>query len=495
MARFRPVSTPIVRPLCGRLALALGLSVLWLIGTAQEPQAPAVPAEDAQAPIPADSTEPATPAADTRASAPAAEAEASLSAEDDSIVEDPQAEIPSETHLSRLETQIVFLDLVEERRFEEALPYAETIAELTETEFGSPSTELATSLANVAYIQRGLRNFDESNEAFATSIDMFRELEGPFTPSTINLLVSMGENFQTTGEYFQALNIFEEARTVNRREYGLLNPDQIEIVYRISSALSGMRRYEEAHQMQQDALRLMERFHGTESLEILPYIYRYAEWLASAFLFEGARDQYLRAMDIIREFEGPESGLLVRPLRQMGNTFRRQKVAEGRGIGALRRALEVAEAQPEPDTLELARVLRDIGDWYTAFSRVGGSSEEYLRAWELLGSVEDGERLREEWFADADGDYVLREYPSTRGIVEADEPGAVEGFVRIVFDIDVSGKPLNVNVLESDPPEFKDATMLRAVSRSRFRPRIEDGEIVYSPGLIRNFTFHYIPEE
>ena len=37
---------------------------------------------------------------------------------------------------------------LEERRFEEALPYAETIAELTETEFGSPSTELATSLAN-----------------------------------------------------------------------------------------------------------------------------------------------------------------------------------------------------------------------------------------------------------------------------------------------------------------------------------------------------------
>ncbi len=465
MAQSWPQSTPTERPLCGRLALALGLSVLWLPGTAQEP---ATPPEDAEAGVAAE----ATPA-----------------------LEGTEAEIPSETHLARLETQIVFLDLVEERRFEEALPYAENMVELTAEEFGSPSTELATALTNLALIQRRLENYDESNEAFVNAIDAFRDMEGPFTPSTITPLVTMGANYYSTGEYFQALPIFEEARTVNRRAYGLLNPDQIEIVYHISATLANMRRYEEAHQMQQDALRLMERFHGSDTLEMLPYVYRYAEWLTSGFQFETARDQYLRAMDIIREFDGPESGMLVRPLRLMGNTFRVQKLAEGRGIGALRRALEVAEAQAEPDTRELARVLRDIGDWYTAFSRVGTSGENYLRAWELLGSVEDGESLRAEWFDDGDGDYVLREYPSSRGVVDADEPEAVEGYVRIVFDVDIDGKPLNVNVLESDPPGFKDATMRRAIGRSRFRPRIVEGELAYAPGLIRNFTFYYIPDE
>lgn len=468
MARFRPQSTPIERPLCGRLALALGLSIFWLTTAAQEAEAPAGIMEDAEASVP-----------DEQASA---------------STEAPP-EIPSETQLTRLETQIVFLDLVEERRFEEALPYAEAMVELTEEEFGSPSAELATALTNLGFIQRGLRNYDESNEALISAIDIHRELEGPFSPATITPLVSMGANYDATREYFQALSIFEEARTVNRRAYGLLNPDQIDIVYRIASTLANMRRYEEAHQQHQDALRLMERFHGSDSLEILPYLYRYAEWLASGFQFEGARNQYLRAMDLITELDGPESGLLVRPLRELGNTFRLQKVAEGRGIGALRRALEVAEAQAEPDNLELARVLRDIGDWYTAFTRVGASGEEYLRAWELLGSVEGGEELRREWFDDGDGDYVLREFPSSRGVVDADEPGAVEGYVRMTFDVNVNGKPLNVNVLESDPPGFKDATMRRAISRSRFRPRIVDGEIVYAPGLIRNFSFHYVPEE
>ncbi len=471
MARLRPVSAPLERPLCGRLTLLLAPSLLWLSAAAQEAETPETPMT------------------------PTADAEAGVSAEEPLILEGAEAEIPSEAQLTRLETQIAFLDLVEERRFEEALPYAETMVELTEAEFGSPSAELATALTNLAYIRRSLQNFDESNETFVSAIDMFRELEGPFTPSVISPLVSMGANFHANGEYFQALNLFEEARTVNRRAYGLLNPDQIEIVYNISATLTSMRRYEEAHQQQQDALRLMERLHGSDTLEFLPYIYSYAQWLVSAFQFEAARDQYLRATDIIRELEGSESGLLVHPLREMGNTFRVQKVAEGRGIGALRRALEIAEAQTEPDTLELARVLRDIGDWYTAFSRVGPSGEEYLRAWELLGSVEDGETLRAEWFDDGDGDYVLREYPSSRGVVDSNEPGAVAGFVRIVFDIDVDGKPLNVNVLESDPPGFKDATMLRAIGRSRFRPRIVDGELAYAQGRVRNFSFHYIPEE
>jgi len=468
MAQLPPQSTPIERPLCGRLALVLGLSVVWLTAAGQESVSPATPPENADTAGPAEET-------------PA--------------VEGTPAEIPSETHLSRLETQIVFLDLVEERRFEDALPYAETMVELTEAEFGSPSDELATVLTNLALIQRRLENYDESNEAFLRAIEMYRDLEGPFTADAITALVAMGANYYSTGEYFQALSIFQEARTVNRRAFGLLNPEQIEIVYNISSTLASMRRFEDAHELQQDALRLMERFHGSESLELLPYMYRYAEWLASGFQFEAARNQYLRAMELIRQLDGPESGLLVPPLRQMGNTFRRQKLAEGRGIGALRRALEVAEAQAEPDVLELARVLRDIGDWYTAFSRVGTTNEEYLRAWELLGSVENGEELRTEWFDDDDGDYVLREYPSSRGVVDSDEPGAVEGYVRIAFDIDVDGKPLNVNVIESDPPGYKDATMQRAIGRSRFRPRIVDGELAYASGLIRNFTFHYIPDD
>ena len=455
-----------------RVAAVLGLGAIWASAAGQLAEEPRLP--------PGQSDElPAAADAQSDAGEPVAEDAAQL--------------LPSEAYLNRLEAQIDLIDLVNQRRFEEALPLAHTMVTLTEAEFGSPSDELATALNNLAIVQRNLEQYDDSTASFLAAIDMFREVDGQFTEKIIGPLVSLGANYHATGDYAQALGLFQEARTVSRRSFGLLNPEQVDIVYHIAATLATMHRYEEAHQQQEDALHLMERVHGVDTMEVLPFIYRYAEWLVSAFQFEPARVQYVRAMDIIRAQEGPDSPSLITPLRQIGNSYRTQKLAEGRGISALKRALEIAEIQDPPDYLEMARVLRDIGDWYTAFSRVGATGEEYARAWALLGNLDNGEEVRQRWFAEPN--YVLREYPSGRGLADANDPNATEGFVRVVFDVDEGGNPLNVAVLESDPPEFKDETMLRAIRRSRFRPRVVDGEVVYSTGLIRNFTFFYQPEE
>ena len=338
-----------------------------------------------------------------------------------------------------------------------------------------------------------MKQYEASKETYLEAIEMYRTVQGPFTESIIVPLVSLGANYHATGDYTQALGIFQEARTVNRRAFGLLNPDQVEIVYHIATTLGSMNQFEEAHYQHEDALRLMERVHGTDTMEILPYVYRYAEWLAASYQFDAARFELVRAMDIIREIEGPDSIALVRPLREVANTYRRQKLAEGRGIGSLRRALEIAQTSVDADPLTTARVLRDIGDWYTAFSRVNYTGDEYRQSWHLLGRVEDGEAIRARWFNEPN--YVLREFPSSRGLADAGDFGAVEGFVRVTFDVDEHGDPQNVAVLESEPPGFKDDTMVRAIRRSRFRPRVIDGEVVYSTGLIRNFAFHYEPEE
>jgi tetratricopeptide (TPR) repeat protein len=455
-----------------RAALAVGLAMAWLVAAGQIPERADEASDDA--PDPAEPTTERT----------------------DATPEPGQltpADLPSEASLTRLEVQIEFVELVKQNRFEEALPLAEEIIPLTTAEFGSPSTELATALSNLAIVQRNLEDYEASKDTFLRAIDMYREVEGPYAESVISPLISLGANYRATGDYAQALGLFQEARTVNRRSFGLLNPDQVDIVYHIAATLASMQQYEEAQMQQEDALRLMERVYGTDTMEVLPYIYEYAEWLVSTFQFEPARVQYVRAMDIIRARDDEESIELVEPLTEIGNSYRVQKLAEGRGISALKRALEIAEERRDEDPVALARVLRDIGDWYTAFSRIGATGEEYERAWQILGEVDNGEELREAWFAEPN--YVLREYPSNRGLAEPGDPNAVEGYVRVIFDVDAAGEALNVRVLEADPPEFKDTTMVRSIRRSRFRPRVVDGELVYSSGLIRNFTFHYVPEE
>jgi tetratricopeptide (TPR) repeat protein len=398
-----------------------------------------------------------------------------------------------EETITRLEAQLLLRDLVEAQDYEEAIPVGERVVALTEEEFGEESPEAATALANLGEVQRRAGRYEESERNFLNAVALFRQIEGEFTESVINPLVGLGAVFHARGEYLQAVTAFEEARTVNRRVFGLLNEEQIVLMDHIANTLVSMQRYGEADEQQMDALRIMERVHGSDTLEILPAIYNYAEWLRDGYRFNEERDLYTRAMSIIRDQDGKESPLLAKPLREVGNSFRAQKFPEGRGISSLKRALEVLEAQPAPDPLATAEALRDIGDWNVAFSKVGPTGDEYRRAWQLLGEVEGGEELRTKWFSEPD--YVLRENPSSRGLQDPSEPGALPGHVLIVFDVDEHGRTEEVAVVESVPPGFKDDSTARAIGRSRFRPRMVDGEIVRAEGLARSFTFHYLPEE
>ncbi len=394
--------------------------------------------------------------------------------------------------VARLEAEFILRDLVDEGRYEEAVPLAERLVELTEEELGI-GVEFGVALSNLGILQRRAGLYDLSEESFLRSIDVIREADGTFTDAVINPLIGLGVNYQTRGDYLEAVTIFEEARTVSRRVHGLLNEQQIDILDHLSNTMIEMEQYGEADEHQLTALRLRERIYGAESMEILPAIYKFARWLRAAYRYDEERNQYSRAIGIIREHEGDMSASMVRALRETGNSFRVQKYPEGRGISALRRALEISLAQPEPDELIVAEILVDIGDWTVAFSKVGPTGEEYLQAWQLLGELENGAALRTAWFDEPS--YVLRENPSNRGLSSASEPGTLPGHVLITFDVTEFGRTTNVTVIESVPPGLKDDSTARAINRSRFRPRIVDGEFVRVRGQARNFTFHYLPRD
>ncbi len=394
--------------------------------------------------------------------------------------------------VARLEAEFILRDLVDEGRYEEAIPLAERLVELTEEELGI-GVEFGVALSNLGILQRRAGLYDLSEESFLRSIDVIREADGTFTDAVINPLIGLGVNYQARGDYLEAVTIFEEARTVSRRVHGLLNEQQIDILDHLSYTMIEMEQYGEADQHQLTALHLRERVYGAESMEILPAIYKFARWLRAAYRYDEERNQYSRAIGIIREHEGDMSESMVRALRETGNSFRVQKYPEGRGISALRRALETALAQPEPDNLIVAEILVDIGDWTVAFSKVGPTGEEYLQAWQLLGELENGAALRTAWFDEPS--YVLRENPSNRGITAASEPGTLPGHVLITFDVTEFGRTTDVTVIESVPPGLKDDSTARAINRSRFRPRMVDGEFVRVVGQARNFTFHYLPRD
>jgi TonB family protein len=358
------------------------------------------------------------------------------------------------------------------------------------TEFGRRSLQTAEAYIDLAAAYRQARDYDRAAQNYLAAVDVYRSVDGPFTPLAIVPLTALGDSYHEADDDLEAVNAYTEARTVSRRSYGLHNQEQIELLDRMSRSLLDLNQLTEAEAQQVEALRLVQRANPPNSDAVLEAIYKYAEWLGDRLFFQLERDQYARALRIIRNAYSENDVRQVKPLLGIGNTYREERNPASMGISALQDALNLLLEQPERDAVATAAALRDIGDWAVAFGKTGYSGSEYQRAWQLLGSAPNAEQLRREWFSGAN--YVLYEPISARGL--STDPDALSGHVTVTFDIDTRGNSNNVTLVDSDPVGLKDEAVLRHIRRSRFRPIVANGEVVPGTRLAIQVKFRYLPE-
>lgn len=391
---------------------------------------------------------------------------------------------------TRFETQISFNQKVELKEYADAIALGAELVRLTQQEFGPDSKETADALAALAHAQTLDGRYEDAEENYISAVDTLQHIDGVFAPSLIPVMVGLGDNYESSGDYLNAVAAYNEARTVSRRVYGLLNEGQIELLDRMTESFIEMDQYDEAEKQQQSALNLMLRVYQPYEPEALAARYKYANWLRRSRRFGEERIQYDMAERIIQEHYGKDSVYMVRPLMEAAASYRAQGAPVSQALSGLQQALVILEQQPNPDPLTHATLLRDIGDWLSVFSRQDYDGAEYVRAWQLLADVENGEQLREEWFSGFE--FIYREPMSQRGL--SDDPDAPDGFVLVRFDVDRQGRASNARIIESVPPGFKDETVLRHLHTARFRPRIEDGKLVDAENLPLRFNYQYSPD-
>ena len=265
------------------------------------------------------------------------------------------------------------------------------------------------------------KEYEKAAESYLAAVEVYRSVDGPFTPLAIGPLTSLGDNYHEADDDVNAVAAYSEARTVSRRAYGLHNEEQIELLDRMSRSLLDLNQLSEAEAQQVEALRLVQRANPPGSDAVLEAIYKYAEWLGDRLLFQLQRDQYARALRMIRQAHGEQR-------RQAGRTAARDRQHVSRGaqsrehghLGARGSARICCSSSRSATPSRRPCALRDIGDWAVAFGKTGYSGTEYQRAWQMLGSAPNGDELRREWFTGAN--YVLYEPISPRGLSTDPEP-------------------------------------------------------------------------
>jgi len=412
-----------------------------------------------------------------------------------------------------------YLFKYESREYEEALEPATRLVSLTEREAGSNTPLLVDPLINLARLQSVTDQPVEAVANYQRSIELIEENYSENDPRLVRPLTALGEIHNAVGRYEEAIPYLERAQHISRRHDGLYNLDQVEQLEQMAISYHGLEDIRMSVTKQASAYQIYQREFGANSPEVLPAIYNLAEHLSKIFstrdsydrvrltcLIErkvtweadekqicpvpGERDLYRKAVHIVEDNYGSDDIRLVEPLVRLAESYRHKSVVsvggqyvrqDPRAKAYLNRALGIIDQNENVDPVLHASALVALGDWYLRFSPVWEKGIQYYDlAWRIL--TPDGSRTAEsdQFFKDPHLVYMPAIRPAVRRqngqFASIGQLGS--GYVLIRYDVDPEGWAHNVEVLETEPDDYRKQQnyVARAVRLARFRPTYKEGQ-------------------
>ena len=349
--------------------------------------------------------------------------------------------------------------------------------------------------------------------------------EGPQSAELIDPLSSLGSIYQEAGEHLLATAAIERARHVVRVNAGLYSLEQAPLLRRLIQSADALGASETAWELEQELLRVAERHPDT--LQTAQILHETADrrieiWMqySSLALIEfaaalgcdertldyrlpqggpepgcptgipfDAENYYLHSLYILLQNEPSASDdrpIVLRKILRTIYIYLGDNFAIARGDRALRDFLAYQAKNAEP---LLARVdtLVQIADWGLLHSSYRKSDElvltVYQQAYDLLEARPAGDAALEQFFAPATP-VVLPSFLDNQLVSEQTQ--ATTGYVDIGFQITKYGEARDVEILDStsNATRANEQRLAQFVRRSRFRPRVTNGQLTDSDQIV-----------
>ena len=385
-----------------------------------------------------------------------------------------------------------------------AMALSQELVEEVEPLKKSTPTTYGQVLINHGIIQSAAEDYDVSLVMIEQGLQVMEMKTNRFSRLLINGIMAKGVTEMAMGRPEQAEDTFRRAQHITHRQGGVLTEEQIPMVHYLTSAHLRQGRHQDADQEQFFSLRIVEQNHGADSLELLPTLHRLGIYFSSRggtlpisvdsdtrnSLFRTSLDMHKRALNIAERNFGGKDVRLVQPLRGLARARMLQMTNVKHAETALERSLAIIRAHPGSDLSDHARALVDLGDIYviTADDRAAAT---YLEAWHLLQETPETRRIANSFF-----DEPVRLYPPMRLFYLERFPEAAEAgeplFVDLVYSVTTQGRVQNVKVLKKNVPNEQARLQRQRMRNTRFRPRIQDANMVRTEGLVMHQTFKVI---
>jgi tetratricopeptide (TPR) repeat protein len=394
--------------------------------------------------------------------------------------------------------------LMSEGIYDEADSVAKRVVTLAIELTGPRSSETAKALTNLGIVQHRNKQFDAAQQNFATAIDIIEENQDRLNQRLINPLKGLGAAQLEGGRPDLAKETFTRAIHVTHVNAGPHNMEQIEILESLAETNVRLGSIEDARDLHDKIYLLHRRQYEDDQLALIPSLMRRAEWQHRAGYITDEQATYRRAIRIIEAHSGKDDIRLVEPLTKLGESyfFQDQHGEQATyynpsgGEIHFKRALRIAESNPESDWLIESKTKLALADYYMLQGNQTRSRRLYSDIWESLDGEEEKALFRDEIFGrpvPLNG-RPLPEFASEAGPTALGAPSGefMQGAVTLSFSVSERGRVSDVEPVEVQPAEFTDMEKLvhREVRGRLYRPRFENAEPVATDEVFTHLFYY-----
>jgi tetratricopeptide (TPR) repeat protein len=390
------------------------------------------------------------------------------------------------------------------RQYAAAQPLAERLVQLTEEQFGAEELVLTNPLTNLATVYYKLGNYTAAIENYQRSLRILQAKSTISDTQQIRPLHGLGVSFLGNNDPESAVVALKRAADLSRNTSGLYNINQVEFIDPLIDAYASTGRYLEAEKEALYAMRVEEAAYGRSSIKLLPRLDKLARWYEFDRRYTSERNTYDRALSILSRNAPPNDLRRVGPLRGIARAYRLEQFygAEGadtggtfntgtngaqvypegtqqrRGESTLTTALEVVASNSPVDQKLRGEVLTDLADWYLVTNASRRAFENYSEAWKAFAEAGDTSLL--------EAPRVLAYRPSVSS-VDRSQLDPAESVVKVVemrFTVERDGRIEEVTSPTTDVPESIVRNAVSSMKRSRYAPRLENGNAVPTQNVV-----------
>ncbi len=341
-------------------------------------------------------------------------------------------------------------------------------------------------------------------------------------PSLVRPLTLLGDTKVAMGELKEALLLYDRAIFVQRVNYGLFDPNQLQIIYKEADSHASLGNLEDAQKREEYAYEVLVRSFREDDMQRIPGLIRLAEFYDKIHGYLASRVFYRKALQILIA-NGRGDELQAIPLHHgIAHSYLMERfppfyVSDGfdtRSIGlipglddadlfqqhlsvnnfpegerALQSSVVIATAQKPQDAGLIEETTMKLADWHLMWDRQKEANTLYIAVYE--GMKARGANPNQMF-----GEPSLVYLPEPKRLTPpplAQRLDPQKGFVELEFLVKTNGRISKMQTVNAEPPKLMEFQIRRSLREAVFRPAFFEGLPIKNYPHKYTYEFDYFP--